>query len=145
MTLKLSYLPTTRIFAWIRLAGRDTTAKNVEILMLRHRLAVAQRRDPHLARRLTWADQAWLTLLAGLLPHSRLPRIRLIVTPGTVLRWHRDFSGSPERTLPVSEPSATRSGWPGHAALSLGPQRGRPHPTSEITQASRNASWCQES
>jgi hypothetical protein len=50
VALKLIYLLTTRIFAWIRLAGRDTTAKNVEILMLRHQLAVAQCRETHLGR-----------------------------------------------------------------------------------------------
>jgi hypothetical protein len=43
----------TRIFAWIRLASRDSTAKNVEILILRHQLAVAQRRDPCLTRQRT--------------------------------------------------------------------------------------------
>jgi len=59
--------------------------------VLRHQLAVAQRRDSRLARKLTWADRAWLVLLAGLLPHGRLPRVRLIVTPGMVLRWHRNL------------------------------------------------------
>lgn len=43
------------------------------------------------ARKLPWADRAWLGLLAGLLPADRLPRLRLIVTPGTPLRWHRDL------------------------------------------------------
>ena len=76
---------------WIRLTSRGATAKNVEIPILRHQLAVAQRRDPRLARKLTWTDRAWLALLAGLLPHGWLPRIRLIVTPGTILRWHRDL------------------------------------------------------
>jgi len=75
----------------MRLSVRNSTAKDVEILMLRHQLAVAQRRDPRLARKLTWADRAWLALLAGLLPASRLSRIRLIVTPGTLLGWHRDL------------------------------------------------------
>lgn len=91
MALKLIYLLTTRIFAWIQLTSRDETAKNIEILILRHQLAVAQRCDPHLAKKLTGPDRAWLALLAGLLPRGRLPRIRLIVTPGTVLRWHRDI------------------------------------------------------
>jgi len=89
--LKLVYLVTSRLLAWMRLSVRDSTAKDVEILMLRHQLAVAQRRDPRLARKLTWADRAWLALLAGLLPASRLSRIRLIVTPGTLLGWHRDL------------------------------------------------------
>jgi putative transposase len=40
---------------------------------------------------LTWPDRAWLALLAGTLPVDRLAAMRLIVTPGTVLRWHRDI------------------------------------------------------
>ena len=60
MALRLIYLLVTRVFAWIRLSGRDSTAKNIEILILRHQLAVAQRRDPRLARKLTWTDRAWL-------------------------------------------------------------------------------------
>ncbi|MEY9862019.1 hypothetical protein ABH935_007663 [Catenulispora sp. GAS73] len=47
------YLLATRAFARIRLASHDTSAKNVEILILRHQLAAAQRRDPRLARKLT--------------------------------------------------------------------------------------------
>ena len=91
MGLKLVYLVVSRLFGWARLSVSNSTAKDVEILMLRHQLAVAQRRDPRLARKLTWADRAWLTLLAGLLPACRLSRIRLIVTPGTLLGWHRDL------------------------------------------------------
>jgi hypothetical protein len=83
--LKLVYLVVTRVFAWLWLAGRDSAAKDVEILMLRHQLAVAQRRDPRVARKLTWADRAWLALLAGLLPRGRLSRVRLIVAPATLL------------------------------------------------------------
>jgi hypothetical protein len=41
--------------------------------------------------RLTWPDRAWLALLAGTLPIERLVGMRLIVTPGTLLRWHRDI------------------------------------------------------
>jgi putative transposase len=89
VALKLIYLLMTRIFAWARLASRDTASKNVEILILRHQLAVAQRRNPHLARKLSWADRAWLALLAGILPRNQLRTIRLIVAPDTILRWHR--------------------------------------------------------
>jgi hypothetical protein len=66
--LKLVYLVVSRLFAWMCLSVSDSTAEDVEILMLRHQLAVAQRRDPRLARKLTWADRAWLALLAGVLP-----------------------------------------------------------------------------
>src|SRR6201990_1752121 len=57
--------------------------------MLRHQLAVAQRERPRAHSRLTWPDRAWLTLLAGTVPAERLVAMRLIVTPGTILRWHR--------------------------------------------------------
>jgi hypothetical protein len=54
--------------------------------MLRYQLAVAEREHPRAHSRLTWPDLAWLTLLAGTLPIGRLAAMRLIVTPGTVLR-----------------------------------------------------------
>ena len=59
--------------------------------MLRHQLAVAQREQPKVSSRLTWPDRAWLALLAGTLPVGRLSAMRLIVTPGTILRWQRDI------------------------------------------------------
>ncbi len=59
--------------------------------MLRHQLAVAEREHPRAHSRLTWPDRTWLALLAGTLPIGRLAVMRLIVTPGTILRWHRDI------------------------------------------------------
>ena len=59
--------------------------------MPRHQLAVAQRERPRAHSRLTWPDRAWLVLLAGTLPAGRLAAMRLIVTPGTIMRWHRDM------------------------------------------------------
>jgi len=59
--------------------------------MLRHQLVVAEREHPRAHSRLTWPDRAWLTLLAGTLPIGRLAVMRLIVTPGTIPRWHRDI------------------------------------------------------
>jgi len=55
-------------------------------LMLRHQLAVAERERPGACSRLTWLDRAWLALVAGTLPLGRLAAMRLIVTPGTILR-----------------------------------------------------------
>jgi putative transposase len=60
-------------------------------MMLRHQLAVAERERPKAPARLTWLDRAWLALLAGTVPAERLAAMRLIVTPGTVMRWHRDI------------------------------------------------------
>ena len=93
MALRLIYLVVRNLLARARLSRQDAAAKNVEILILRHQLAIAQRRtlSRELHRRLTWADRAWLSLLAGLLPNDHLARLRLIVTPGTLIRWHRDL------------------------------------------------------
>jgi hypothetical protein len=66
--------------------------EDAEILMLRHQLAVALRERPRAHSRLTWPDRAWLALLAGTLPAGRLAELRLIVTPVTILRWHRDIA-----------------------------------------------------
>jgi transposase len=73
------------------LSRRESWWKDAEILMLRHQLSVALREQPRAHSRLTWPDRAWLALLAGTLPVERLAAMRLIVTPGTILRWHRDI------------------------------------------------------
>jgi hypothetical protein len=70
------------------LSRRESWWKDAEILMLRHQLAVAEREHPRAHSRLTWPDRAWLAMLAGTLPIGRLAVMRLIVTPGTILRWH---------------------------------------------------------
>jgi transposase InsO family protein len=89
--LKLIFLIVPRAVALLRLSRREAWWKDAEILMLRHQLAVAQRERPRAHARLTWADRAWLAMLAGTLPIERLAGMRLIVTPGTILRWHRDI------------------------------------------------------
>jgi len=73
------------------LSRREAWWKDAEILMLRHQLSVALHERPQAPTRLTWPDRAWLALLAGTLPAERLAAMRLIVTPGTILRWHRDI------------------------------------------------------
>ena len=57
-----------------------------EILLLRHQLAVLQRRQPRRPN-LDWADRALLAVI----PKARRQALRLLVTPDTVLRWHRDI------------------------------------------------------
>ena len=89
--LKLIFLVVTRVVSLLGLSRREWWWKDAEILMLRHQLDVAQREQPRAHSRLTWPDRAWLTLLAGTVPAERLAAMRLIVTPGTILRWHRDI------------------------------------------------------
>ena len=88
MALKLIYIVVGQLLAWARLSGRAEVSNDVEILVLRHQLAVAQRRllRRELHRRLTWCDGAWLALLVTVLPEGGLSRLRLIVAPGTVVR-----------------------------------------------------------
>ncbi len=91
MGLKLTLLIVSRVMSLLRLSRREAWWKDTEILMLRHQLAVAQRERPRVHARLTWPDRAWLALLAGTLPFAHLAGMRLIVTPGTIVRWHRDI------------------------------------------------------
>ena len=89
--LKLIFLLVSRAVSLLGLSRREAWWKDAEILMLRHQLAVAQRERPQAHVRLTWPDRAWLALLAWTLPIERLAATRLIVTPGTILRWRRDI------------------------------------------------------
>src|ERR1039458_7630013 len=89
--LKLIFLIVIRSVSLLGLPGREWWWKDAEILMLRHQLAVAERERPRAVSRLTWPDRALLALLAGTLPIDRRAAMRLIVTPGTILRWHRDI------------------------------------------------------
>ena len=81
------FLLTTRLAAWLRLARREETSKTAEILILHHQLAVPQRRRPELNR----ADRALLATLLRVIPKARRHGLRLLVTPDTVLLWHRDI------------------------------------------------------
>jgi hypothetical protein len=107
----------------IRLSRRESWWKDAEILMLRHQLAVAERERPKARARLAWPDRAWLALLAGTVPAGRLAGMRLLVTPGTILRWHRDIVC--RRWGHLSRRG--RSGRPGHASqCAVGSAAARP-------------------
>jgi putative transposase len=71
--------------SWLVLLGRSSASKDAELLVLRHEVAVLRRTNPRPWH--DWADRAILAALIRLLP-ARL-RVHRLVTPGTVLRWHR--------------------------------------------------------
>src|SRR5580704_17908850 len=90
MCLRFMFLLTTRLTALLRLSRREETWKTAEILILRHELAVLQRRQP-CRPKLNWADRALIAALLGLIPKARRQGLRLLVTPDTIVRWQRDI------------------------------------------------------
>ena len=83
--MRLLYLICVRLFSWLVLLARSSASKDAELLVLRHEVAVLRRTKPR--PRLDWADRAVFAALIRLLPTTSR-RLRLI-TPGTILRWHR--------------------------------------------------------
>jgi putative transposase len=79
------YLIFVRLTGWMALLARSAASKDAELLVLRQEVAVLRRQNPR--PKLDWADRAVLAALTRLLP--RPLRMSRLVTPDTLLRWHR--------------------------------------------------------
>nr|WP_007512700.1 hypothetical protein [Pseudofrankia saprophytica] len=128
MLLRLTYLGVTNAFALLRLLPRGDRDKDIEILTLRHQIAVLYRQLDGQRIQFQPADRALLAALLRTLPKPTLHRLRLLVRPDTVLRWHRALL-------------ARR-----HAAASRPRRRGRPRTVASIRilvlrLARENSSW----
>jgi putative transposase len=85
VAVKLIYQMFTKLLSWMVLQARSETANEIAILVQRHQLAVLQRRTPRPL--ISWSDRAVIAAIARLLPTHR--RRGFLVTPTTILRWHR--------------------------------------------------------
>jgi Integrase core domain len=99
VTVKLIYQMFAKLLSWMMLHARSDTKNEIEILVLRHQLAILQRRTPR--RQIRWSDRAVIAALARLLPARR--RHGLLVTPATILRWHRHLVRQRWTSQPVRE------------------------------------------
>jgi putative transposase len=85
VSLRLLYLLFLQVLRLVVLLGRPSSTKDIELLVLRHEVAVLRRTNPR--PRLDWADRAVFAALIRRLP--RALRCHRLVSPNTILRWHR--------------------------------------------------------
>jgi hypothetical protein len=103
--LSVVYLVACRLLELVVLLGRSEASKEVEILVLRHELAVLRRQVPPAT-----APAAGSAAAGGVVPAAASSRWPVfVVTPQTVLRWHRDLVAR-RWTYPVRAPGRPRTG-----------------------------------
>ena len=109
MSLCLLYLIFLRLLNLLLLLSRSSASEDVELLVLRHEVTVLRRAN--LKPRLDWADRAVFVALVRALP--TMPRKHRLVTPGTILRWHRRLVAKKwTYPNPVSGVHPSRTRWP---------------------------------
>jgi transposase len=126
--VRFAYLAVAHAFAALRLLPMTDHEKDIEILALRHQLTVLQRQLGDHRPRLQPEDRAFLAALLVPLSRATLSRLRLLVSPDTVLRWHRGLAKH------------------GHARASKNRGPGRPRTIASIRRlvlrlARENPSW----
>ena len=107
MAVRLVYVILAQVLARLALLARSSAWKDAEILALRHEVAVLRSANPR--PRLAWSDRALLATLSRILPKGL--RACRIVTPATLVRWHRRLVTAKRRQpqAPAVRRSATRS------------------------------------
>jgi transposase len=126
--VRFAYLAVTHAFAVLRLLPMTDREKNVEILALRHQLTVVRRQLGNQRPQLRPEDRAFLAALLAPLSRTILRRLPLLVSPDTVLRWHRDLVKHR------------------HVRASMNRKRGRPRTVASIRRlvlrlVAENPSW----